>query len=62
MAGSVAAIQPLLEELRTASYPAALRDLQELSYQEIATRLQLPEGTVKSTLHRARSILRKELS
>jgi oligopeptidase A len=30
MAGSVAAIQPLLEELRAASYPSALRDLQEL--------------------------------
>ena len=29
---------------------------------EIAATLRLPEGTVKSTLHRARSILRKELS
>jgi RNA polymerase sigma-70 factor (ECF subfamily) len=39
----------------------ALRDYQDLSYDEIATVLQIPRGTVMSRLHRARSSLRKEL-
>jgi len=30
-----------------------MRDIQELSYQEIADRLHLPEGTVKSRINRA---------
>lgn len=38
-----------------------LRDIQGLSYQEIATITQLPEGTVKSRLHRARVALKNKL-
>ncbi len=38
-----------------------LRDVQGLSYQEIATITQLAEGTVKSRLHRARMTLKDRL-
>lgn len=38
-----------------------LRDIQGLSYQEIATITSLPEGTVKSRLHRARMALKDKL-
>ncbi|MBI2897793.1 MAG: sigma-70 family RNA polymerase sigma factor [Deltaproteobacteria bacterium] len=38
-----------------------LRDIQNLSYQEIAEITQLAEGTVKSRLHRARAALRERL-
>ena len=38
-----------------------LRDLQEFSYQEIAARLQLPEGTVKSRINRGRIELARQL-
>ena len=34
-----------------------LRDIQELSYQEIADQLHLPEGTVKSRINRGRTEL-----
>src|ERR671913_647074 len=44
--------------LRTA---VVLRDLQELSYQEIADRLGLPEGTVKSRINRGRLELAHQL-
>jgi RNA polymerase sigma factor (sigma-70 family) len=38
-----------------------MRDIQELSYQEIADRLHLPEGTVKSRINRGRTELAKQI-
>src|SRR5207244_1545868 len=38
-----------------------LRDLQEFSYQEIASQLGLPEGTVKSRINRGRIELARQL-
>ena len=38
-----------------------LRDIQELTYNEIATRLRLPEGTVKSRLNRGRAELVRQI-
>ena len=38
-----------------------MRDLQELSYQEIAERLKLPEGTVKSRINRGRTELARQI-
>src|SRR5512145_2549458 len=52
------ALQALPASLRTA---VVLRDLQELSYQEIADRLGLPEGTVKSRINRGRIELARQL-
>jgi RNA polymerase sigma-70 factor (ECF subfamily) len=52
------ALQKLPVTLRTA---VVLRDLQELSYQEIADRLGLPEGTVKSRINRGRIELAHQL-
>jgi RNA polymerase sigma-70 factor, ECF subfamily len=39
----------------------ALRDIHELSYEDIAQRLQLPEGTVKSRINRGRKELARQL-
>jgi RNA polymerase sigma-70 factor (ECF subfamily) len=36
-----------------------LRDMQELSYEEVGTALQLREGTVKSRLYRARDAIKE---
>jgi RNA polymerase sigma-70 factor (ECF subfamily) len=38
-----------------------LRDIKELSYQEIADKLQLPEGTVKSRINRGRNELARQI-
>jgi RNA polymerase sigma-70 factor (ECF subfamily) len=38
-----------------------LHDLQDLDYAEVAAALQIPVGTVKSRIHRARLALAKEL-
>ena len=37
------------------------RDIQELSYQEIADALRLPEGTVKSRINRGRTELARQI-
>ena len=39
-----------------------LRDLEDLSYQEIARALEVPVGTVMSRIHRGRSLLRAALA
>jgi RNA polymerase sigma-70 factor, ECF subfamily len=52
------ALAELPATLRTA---VVLRDLQELSYQEIAEQLQLPEGTVKSRINRGRLELARQV-
>ena len=39
-----------------------LRDLQDVSYEEVARVLEIPIGTVKSRLHRARQALKSELA
>ena len=55
-------IRRALAELPPALREAVmLRDLQEFSYQEIATRLDLPEGTVKSRINRGRIELARQL-
>ena len=41
---------------------AALRDVLGLPYGEIATLLDVPEGTVKSRIHEARRQLRQRLN
>ena len=52
------AMAALPETLRTA---VLLRDIQELSYQEIADKLRLPEGTVKSRINRGRTELARQI-
>jgi RNA polymerase sigma-70 factor (ECF subfamily) len=53
------AIEKLDEEHRTL---LVLRDVEELSYEEIVEITGLPEGTVKSRLHRARLVLKAEIA
>jgi RNA polymerase sigma-70 factor (ECF subfamily) len=48
------ALAALPDPLKTA---VTMRDLQDLSYQEIAERLRVPEGTVKSRINRGRAEL-----
>ena len=52
------ALAQLPDTLRSA---VLLRDIQELSYQEIADRLALPEGTVKSRINRGRKELARQI-
>ena len=52
------AMAALPETLRTA---VLMRDIQELSYQEIADTLRLPEGTVKSRINRGRTELSRQI-
>jgi len=55
-------IQTLLDELRPEHKTAiVLRDVMELSYEEIAQTLDCSLGTVKSRISRAREMLRKKL-
>jgi RNA polymerase sigma-70 factor (ECF subfamily) len=55
-------IRQALAELPPALKEAVvLRDLQEFSYQEIADKLGLPEGTVKSRINRGRLELARQL-
>jgi len=53
------ALSRLPEAFRTA---VILRDVEELSYQEIAETLDIPIGTVMSRIHRGRALLRNALS
>jgi RNA polymerase sigma-70 factor (ECF subfamily) len=52
------AMNELPESLRTA---VLLRDIRELTYQEIADSLHLPEGTVKSRINRGRTELARQI-
>ena len=52
------ALASLPETFRTA---VLMRDIQELSYQEIADTLRLPEGTVKSRINRGRAELGRQI-
>src|SRR6266540_6480500 len=52
------ALDTLAPTLRIA---VMLRDIQELTYQEIADRLKLPEGTVKSRINRGRTELARQI-
>jgi RNA polymerase sigma factor (sigma-70 family) len=54
-----AALDKLAPSLRTA---VILRDIQELSYQDIAGRLGVPEGTVKSRINRGRAELARQIA
>ena len=53
-----AALDMLPPTLRTA---VLMRDIQELTYQEIADRLNVPEGTVKSRINRGRTELARQI-
>jgi RNA polymerase sigma-70 factor (ECF subfamily) len=53
-----AAVARLPEHLRL---PLVLREFEDLSYQDIATRLGVPLNTVRTRILRARRALREEL-
>jgi RNA polymerase sigma-70 factor (ECF subfamily) len=53
-----ACVRELPEEFREA---VVLRDLEQLSYEEIGTILGLPAGTVRSRIHRGRCLLQQQL-
>jgi RNA polymerase sigma-70 factor (ECF subfamily) len=58
----VALLRQALAELPEALKTAVLmRDIQEMSYQEIARTLRLPEGTVKSRINRGRTELARQV-
>ena len=52
------ALAELPDTLRTA---VLMRDIREMSYQEIADALRLPEGTVKSRINRGRTELARHI-
>jgi RNA polymerase sigma-70 factor (ECF subfamily) len=52
------ALLDLAPDLRLA---VVLYDIEGQSYQEVARVLRIPEGTVKSRIHRARNALRERL-
>jgi len=52
------AMASLPKTLRTA---VLMRDIQEMSYHEIAEQLRLPEGTVKSRINRGRNELARQI-
>jgi RNA polymerase sigma-70 factor, ECF subfamily len=51
-------VQELPDEYREA---VVLRDMESLSYEEIAIALKLPTGTVRSRIHRGRLLLQQKL-
>lgn len=51
-------VQDLPDEFREA---VVLRDMESLSYEEIAEALDLPPGTVRSRIHRGRLLLQQKL-
>jgi RNA polymerase sigma-70 factor (ECF subfamily) len=52
------AISSLAEPYRV---PFLLKEVQDLSYEEVSHVLNLPQGTVKSRVHRAKLLLREKL-
>ena len=56
-------VQSALEDLTPAMrMPLVMYEMEGLSYSEIADSLGVAEGTVKSRIHRARDMLRRELN
>ena len=53
--------QAILQLPEDGRHVLVLRDYEELEYQEIADRLDIPVGTVRSRLNRARQALRRVL-
>jgi len=53
--------EALLQVAPRLRLPLVLYDIEGLAYPEIARLLEIPEGTVKSRIHRARELLREAL-